>query len=372
MNIEDFKVESWINSHESTCKYDLTNTCVGTLSVNELINLDDEPNKIMNDILSLKLSYGKVFGSRRLRENILSLYENAKDENVVITHGAICANSLVFLSLIEPEDEVITYLPIYQQHYSIPQSIGAKVKKLYLKEENGWLPDLEELENTITPKTKLICLNNPNNPTGALIDDNMLKKIAVIAEKYGTYILADEVYRGLNHSGNPFGKSIFDIYKRGISTSSMSKTFSLPGLRLGWITAPKEVTDKINIQRNYHVISVGLINDYLASVALENKDKIVNRNIKICRESLAKLDKWISAQSIISYVKPKSGTTVFLKYNKNIQSSELCEKLQRQTGIMLLPSSTMDLEGYIRVGYAYDIKEVINSLQKLTDLLKQY
>src|SRR5574344_1337103 len=313
MKIKEFGVETWINEHETNCTCDLTNTCVGVMRFNELLALCDNPKNVIDEMLNLQLGYGKVFGTERLRNNIASLYENAKDANIVITHGAVGANALIMLSLIEKGDEVITYLPIYEQHYSIPSSIGANVKILYLKEENNWLPDLEELKSTITPKTKMICINNPNNPTGAVMDEDFLKQFVEIVKKSGAYILCDEVYRGLTHNGNPFTKSVFDLYEKGISTGSMSKTFSLPGLRVGWSVANNNIVNKLQVQRTYHIISVGKINDYLACIALENKNKIVKNNLKICHENLTMVNSWINCEDNMSFVNPKGGTTVFLK-----------------------------------------------------------
>lgn len=371
MKIKQFGVETWINNYEKDCKYNLTNTCVGVLSVKDLLTLTNNFDAEMENVLNLQLGYGRVFGSERLRANIASLYDDVKDENIVITHGAIGANSLTFLSQIARGDKVITFLPIYQQHYSIPEAFGGRVTTLYLKEENNWLPDLDELRKNATFDTKLICLNNPNNPTGALIEEDYMNEIIEIARKCGAYILCDEVYRGLNHEGKAFGKSIVDLYEKGISTCSMSKTFSLPGLRLGWIVAGKEIVEELNVHRNYHVICVGRINDYLASLAIENKDKIVENNINICRTNLKLLDDWVNSQDLISYVKPKSGTTAFLKYNLDIPSDELCLSLQRNTGVMLLPGKTMKVGKHVRVGYTGDYKETETALNLFSEWLNR-
>src|SRR5574344_321292 len=369
MKIKEFGVENWINTYEKDCKYNLTNTCVGILSVNDLLTLSNENIDTIN---KMTLSYGEIFGTQRLRSAIAGLYKNANDENIAITHGAIGANSLTFLTLLEPGDKVITFLPIYQQHYSIPDSIGAKVTNLFLKEENNWLPNLEELKASITPDTKLICINNPNNPTGSIMDDFYLKELVKIADSCGAYILCDEVYRGLNHSGEPFTTSIFDLYDKAISTSSMSKTFSLPGLRLGWIVGPKDFIKKINQQRNYHVICVGKINDYLSSIALENKEKIIQNNLKICNENLEMLDNWIYSEPHITYKKPKGGTTAFLKYDINLPSKDLCLKLQKETGVMFLPGAVLEVENHLRIGYTGNKSELEKALNIFSNWLGQY
>src|SRR5574344_1821475 len=283
MKIEQFKVEEWFNLYEKDAKYDLADTCVESLSINELLKIANI--KDLSEIFDRKLNYGDIHGSTRLKNAVKSLYEKQTIENITITHGTIGANQLVMLSLVEPNDKIVSIIPTYQQHYSIPKSFGGKVELLYLKEKNNWLPDLNEFEKLVKTDTKLICMNNPNNPTGAVIPDEMLEEIVKIAQKCNAYILCDEVYRGLNHNGNPFSKSIFDLYEKGISTGSMSKTFSLPGLRLGWIIGNKEIIKEINVQRNYYVICVGKINDYLSCLAIENKDKIIKNNLEIDRKS---------------------------------------------------------------------------------------
>ena len=370
MKIKEFGVETWINNYEKDCKYNLSGTCVGILSVEDLIKMTDDFEKILAQILDIELGYGEVYGSLKLRNNIASLYETAEYQNISIAHGAIGANSLAYLTLIESGDEIVSVLPVYEQHYSIPESINAKVKKIFLKEENGWQIDLNELENSVTKRTKMICLNNPNNPTGALIDDEILDAIVEIARKNDAYILCDEVYRGLSHHGNPFSRSIFDIYEKGISTGSLSKTFSLPGLRLGWIAAPYEVIRKINVQRDYHVICVGRINDYLASIALENKDRIIKNNHSICKKHLEMLDDWVNSEPGITYVKPKAGTTAFLKYDMNLPSKDLCLKLQNETGVMFLPGEVMEVENHLRMGYTGDYKTTQKALEIFSDWLK--
>ncbi|MFC8511795.1 aminotransferase class I/II-fold pyridoxal phosphate-dependent enzyme [Streptomyces sp. NPDC057257] len=124
--------------------------------------------------------------------------------------------------------------PTYQQHYSIPDSHGARVDLRTLREENGWLPDLDELDRLVTPDTKLIAVNNHNSPTGALINEAGLSRIAEIADRVGAWVLCDEVYRGVDQDGDGLTTSIADLSARGISTGSMSKPFSLAGLGLGF------------------------------------------------------------------------------------------------------------------------------------------
>lgn len=343
MKIAPFKIEEWMNIYESSALYDLTTTCIKPLSLNDL--------PLEKDLFTKSLTYGDIEGSHRLKNAIKSLYYNAEYENITVTHGAIGANQLVFYSLLEKGDEVVSILPTYQQHYSIPESLGCKVNFYFLKEENEWLPDLEELDELITSKTKLLCLNNPNNPTGSVIPNIMLENIVEICKKKNVWILSDEVYRGLNLYGNHYSVSLFDIYDKGISVGSMSKTYSLPGVRVGWIVARDDLINEVNHQRQYNTISVSMIDDYVAAIALENRAKIEARNLEIMQQGFLTLAGWLKDNHNVDCVLPKGGTTVLLKYNKNVSSRNLCKNLQYKTGVALLPGETFEMEGYVRLGY---------------------
>lgn len=371
MKIKDFGVEIWMGLYENDCDYNLAETCVESLTVNQLLEYSGKKDEILDEVYNMKLTYGEIEGSLKLRNEIADLYEKIDIHNITVTHGAIGANSLSIETLVEPGDTVISVLPTYQQHYSIPESIGANVKILKLRPENEFLPDLRELKSYIDDKTKLICINNPNNPTGALMDEEFLKKIVDIAKECDAYVLCDEVYRGLNHEGENFTKSIVDLYEKGISTGSMSKTFSLAGLRIGWVVGPKDFIKSVNKRRDYNTISCGMIDDRLSAVALENKDKIVKRNLQIVRGNVKLVDEWVKNEALIEYIKPKAGTTAFLKYNFDMKSEELCLRLLKEKSVMLVPGSSLDMEGYVRLGFANSPEIIKVGLKKISEFLKE-
>ncbi|KIC22800.1 aminotransferase [Leisingera sp. ANG-Vp] len=352
MHIEPFGVEIWMNEWETKCEWNLAETCVESLTIEELLQLAGRNSADLSELLAMKMTYGAIEGSDRLRNAISALYKGQSPENVIVTHGTIGANMLVHKALVERGDRVVAVVPTYQQHYSIPASIGADVHQLRLREENGFLPDLEELRALVTPETKLIAINNPNNPTGALMDRAMLEEIAAIASEAGVWILCDEVYRGTDQDGDGMTASIADIYEKGISTAGMSKAYSLAGLRLGWIAAPAEVIEAVSIHRDYDTISVGMIDDHFAALALENREAVLARSQRITRGNLAILEAWVEQEPRISWVKPRSGTTALLKYDLPMSSREFCVALLQETGVMFTPGSALGMEGYVRIGYA--------------------
>jgi aspartate/methionine/tyrosine aminotransferase len=372
MFIEPFKVEIWMNEWETRCTYNLAETCVASITIEELLALSGRDEGDLSELLSMKLTYGDIEGSDRLRTAISKLYGNTSIADITITHGTIAANMLVHKGLVERGDHVVSIVPTYQQHYSIPRSIEADVATLSLQASDGFLPDLDRLRSVVTPETNLIAFTNPNNPTGALIERPMLEAIADIADSVDAYLLCDEVYRGTGQVGDGMVPSIVDIYDKGISTAGMSKVFSLAGLRVGWVVAPRELTEKIMIHRDYDTISVGMINDHFAAMALENADKVLARSQAITRENLAILDSWIKNEPRVDWVKPRAGTTAMLKLDIPMSSREFCIDLLEKTGVMLTPGDAFDMEGYVRIGYANERKILEAGLSEMSTYLKTY
>ena len=370
MHIEPFGVEIWMNEFEKSCELNLAETCVESITVAELLALCDKDEGSLSEVLPFKMTYGDIEGSLRLRTAIAALYETQRPENVLVTHGTIGANSLVHQALVSRGDKVISVIPTYQQHYSIPDSIGADIQLLRLCPENGFLPDLDELRAMATPGTRLIAINNPNNPTGSLMNRAMLEEIAGIARDAGAWLLCDEVYRGTDQEGSGSTASIADLYERGISTAGMSKAYSLAGLRVGWLAGPEEVVEQVMIHRDYNTISVGMLNDHFAAIALENHEAILGRSQKITRENLAILAEWIEAEPLISWVRPRSGTTALLKYELDLPSREFCIRLLEETGVMFTPGSAMYMEGYVRVGYANSSAVLKAGLERVSEFLR--
>ena len=371
MKIDEFGVERWMDLYENRCEWNLAETCVASMTLEELVTLAGKAD-FDKELRAMRLTYGAINGSERLRTVIAALFERQHPDNVLVTHGAIGANALIYQTLVEQGDHVIAVLPTYQQHQAIPKSLGAKVDLLRLREENAFLPDLDELRGMITPQTKLIALNNPNNPTGSLMDRDFLLRIVELAKECGAYILCDEVYRGLDGQGNGFTTSIADIYEKGISTGSMSKAYSLAGLRLGWIvTGLPDLLRAVLTHRDYNTISVGMLDDYFSALALENVGKVLERSHHITRTNRAILDAWVHGEPSICYLPPKSGTTALLKYDFSMSSWDFCVRLLEETGVMLCPGSVLEMEGYLRIGYANHETILREGLQRMSGFLKK-
>ena len=366
MNIEPFAVEEWMNEYEVGARFNIAETCVDSVSLDELFALTGEDKaQFLTDFCAKRLTYGDIVGSDALRSGICKLYKTVQPRQVVPTHGAAGANHHVFCSLISAGDRVVSIMPTYQQLYSIPEAIGAEVDIMHLKQENDYLPDLEELKALVTPETKMICINNPNNPTGALMSETQLQQIVDIARSVDAYILCDEVYRHLTQTDD-WCPSIADLYEKGISVSSMSKVFSLAGLRMGWIATRDETARKAFLShRDYNLISCGMFDDAVASIALAHSDRMLKRNQTIVRENLSILDMWVASHKHFYYTKPKAGTTALVYYDFDMPSYEFCKEMYHRTGAFVTPGDCFRQPHSVRIGYACDKQTLRDGLAAL-------
>lgn len=371
MNIKPFAVEEWMDAYEVGARFNIAETCVDSVSVDELFQLTGaDKEAFLNEFCARRLTYGDITGAPAFKAGICRLYKCAAPENIITTHGASGANHHVFCSLVSPGDRVISIMPTYQQLYSIPESFGADVQVLHLTHENGFLPDLDELRRLAVPGTKMICINNPNNPTGALMSKALLEQIVEIARSVDAYLLCDEVYRHLTQEDG-WSESVVDLYEKGISVSSMSKVFSLAGLRLGWIaTRDQAAIEAMQSHRNYNLISCSLFDEALAAVALEYSELLLQRNRTIVWENLAILDAWVAGEPRVHYIKPQAGTTALVYYDLDIPSYTFCHEMYHKTGAFVTPGDCFEQPRSIRIGYACDRQVLLGGLAAISEFIR--
>ena len=372
MDIKTFKVERWMDENETKCKYNLAETCIDSLTVREVVGMAGlDVDEYMRQLADTRLTYGHIVGSPELLEGIAGLYSDViKPEHIIPMHGAIGANYHILMTLIDPSDNMVSVMPTYQQHYSIPESIGAEVRILNLNLENHFLPDIEKLKELVDENTKMITMNSPNNPSGSLIPKEVMEQVIDIARSVDAYVLCDEVYRGISEDGS-YMYSVADLYEKGISVGSMSKCWSMAGVRLGWIvTRDMDLIHRCHERRDYDTISCAVIDDKLAALALANKDKIIERNRAILNTNRQILDDWVNATPEVYYQRPVAGTTALVYYKKDMPSRELCDRLIKETGVLFTPGECFEMEGSVRIGYAFDSKVLQKGLDLFAEFLK--
>lgn len=378
-----------MDTHETHAKYNIAETCVASISLDDLRGLsEDKSSEIWSS--STKLTYGTIRGSEKLRTNLANRYSAKKPfqaDNILITPGAISANMTIFYGLIGKGDHVICHYPTYQQLYEIPKRLGADVDYWRAEESKKWQLDIEELKTLIRTNTKMIIINNPHNPSGAIIPRTTLDSLIEIAEGHDLIVMADEVYRPLFHSISPgspeFPPSILSLgYAKTIVTGSLSKAYSLAGIRVGWIASRcSAIIDACAQARDYTTISVSQLDDQIAAYALDNNciHSLLSRNIQLAKRNLEILDKFVESHRwACEWVKPVAGTTAFVKFSNMgapVDDVAFCGKLMEQTSVMLVPGSRCfgdgkEFKGFIRFGFCCETDVLEEGLKKMRVFMK--
>ncbi|HAT55167.1 MAG TPA: aminotransferase [Lactobacillus sp.] len=371
MKIAGFGVEEWLNTWEKSATYDISQSTISSMTMSELLSLDGVDGQTFYAALNKqKMNYGWIEGSPEFKSEAAKLYQHVPAENILQTNGATGANHLALYSLIEPGDNVIAEYPSYQQLYDIPKSLGATVDYWHIHESDDWNPDIEELKQLIKPNTKMICLNNANNPTGTILDRALLEQIVELAKTVDAYVLVDEVYLPLDKPEDFV--SIADLYDKGIATNSLSKTYSVPGIRLGWTASNHEVADIFRKYRDYTMICAGVFNDMLGTYVLKNRDKVLARNRKIVLNNLQILKDWVASEPKVSMIFPRAVSTSFVKLDIDPdQTEQFFIDLLKEKGVLLVPGNRFDMPGHARLGYCTDEATLREGLKRLSEFLHE-
>jgi aspartate/methionine/tyrosine aminotransferase len=354
MKIEPFLLERWMTRHETHVKYDIAESGILPLSTNDLLSFEPEGERAatLERLLQLPLGYSEARGTLALRSALAGTYRSVSPDQILVTTGAIEANFLLFNVLLDAGDHVIAPFPAYQQLYTVPRAIGCDVSLWKVGPETNYRYDVDALEQLITLRTRLIIVNTPHNPTGAMLSPADAERVYALAESVGAWVIGDEAYRWLSvPDGDPFAPPVVDMGPRGISVGTLSKPYGLPGLRIGWIAGPADIVDRSWGMRDYISLSPGKLNDALACLGLKHHEKIVARNREIIVANLAAASTWIDARrDFVSWTPPKGGLLALLKYDLPVDSLTLADKLALEYSVMLAPGSAFGYEHHLRLG----------------------
>lgn len=354
MKINDFLCEQWMTQYEGKALYNMTDTSFQALSLPELLSMEED---LPQDLV---LDYGEITGKKALKQEILKLYQTGNEENIVCFPGALNANQHVMDALLEAGDHVIAFVPGYQQFYDYPLSLGCQVTCLAYHEGQNWKFSIQEVKEAIQKNTKMIVLASPSNPTGTMLTKQEWQQLIEVCAEHSIYILCDEVYRGLDLEKTV---SVSDLYELGIATSSLSKIFSLPGLRLGWVKAAPSIIEQLVVRRDYTMISTGPLLDHLGWIALKNKERILERNRKILKKNQKTLNQWLQENKEFSIIMNELSPVAFLKYDINIPSETLCKTALEDEGLFFVPGACFGMEQHLRLGLGRDPKQFENGLK---------
>ena len=359
-----FRMERWQSTYEHRVRFNLSESGVHPLSVAELLKLADENAEWLEEV---RFGYGQSNGSDHLRELIAGLYPGASEANVLVTVGGAEANFASFWYLVEPGDQAAVMLPNYMQVPGLLESFGAQSRPFRLRSADGWAPDLAMLEQALREGARFVLVTNPNNPTGKVLEEGAVDRIIELAERFGAWILADEVYRGAEIEGAETS-TFWGRSERVVVTHSLSKAYGLPGLRIGWIVGPEDVIEELWGRTDYTTIAPATLSDRLAGLALEpaTRSKILERTRRIVRGNLDTLRDWMDRRThCFRYEPPDAGAICFVRYEAALGSSALAEKLRVEKDVLVVPGDHFGMDGFLRLGFGPPQDELQEALARV-------
>ncbi|MBL7064115.1 MAG: aminotransferase class I/II-fold pyridoxal phosphate-dependent enzyme [Anaerolineae bacterium] len=357
MNIKPFHTERFFAIHEFTAPYILCASDCESLTVDELLQL---AGASWESLGRLWLGYTESQGAPALRERIADMYTSVSSDQVI---GLAAPEEGIFLTmhaLLEPGDEVIVLTPCYDSLINVVEYLNCRVFRWSVVEADeppdgsgGWRLDLDALESLVTPRTKLVIVNFPHNPTGYLPSHEEWQAIIQIVERVGAWLFSDEMYRGLEYDPAARLSPGCDLYERGITLAGLSKTYGLPGLRVGWLVLQDTpLRDRILGWKDYTTICASAPGEALAQVALQVGDVLVERSRAIVQNNLALAEPFFARWSaVFRWNRPQAGSVALVGL-RGASARGFSDRLVAEQGVLLLPSTGLGFgDGHVRFGF---------------------
>jgi len=367
-DFQPFLMERMMSKWENVVDYNLSESGVHPMTVRELV----EDPAVIEELLSTELGYAQANGVIELRERIAALYPGATPDNVLVTVGCAEANFITPQTMLRPGEEMVMMLPNYMQVWGIAHNLGFRVKSFNLKEEQGWAPDLDELNDTVSEETKLIAVCNPDNPSGYILTEAEMDAIVASADRVGAWILADEVYSGAERLADTPTPSFWGRYDKVLAHNSLSKAYGLPGLRVGWVVGPADTVDEIWARHEYTTIGATMLSNKLAAIALspEVRPRLLQRSRDYIRRGYPILDAWMEEhEGTFTVVPPQAAAIAFVRYHLDVNSTDLVNRLMREKSVLIVPGDHFGLDHHLRISFGLQPDYLRAGLDRIHELI---
>lgn len=336
--MRDFALEVHFGKWEFSAKYHMTASDMQSMPLTELLDLASPEDR--DAFETCWLGYTEVPGAPDLRAAIAATYDTLEPEDIQCFAGAEEGIYAAMRVLLEPSDHAIVVVPNYQAAESLPLEICA-VTGVPLLEAEGWRLDPDAVEAAVRPNTKLVSVNFPNNPTGAIPSQEDYQALIEVCRRHGLYLFSDEVYRSLETDPSKRIAQAADVYEKAISLNVLSKAYGLPGLRVGWLAMKDRALLK-RIQHYKHYLSIcnSAPSERLALIALKAGERLLERNRAIVRENLEALGAFFADhETLFEWSRPDGGCVCYPKFLGGAGVETFCHRLVEEEGVLLIPAS---------------------------------
>lgn len=336
--LPDFRLETHFAKWEFSARYHMTASDAQSMALPDLLAMASDADRAAFE--NMWLGYTETYGAPDLRATIAQTYKSQQLENILCFAGASEGIFAANMVLLDQDSHAIVVTPNYQSHEELPASIGS-VSGVPLNPEDNWSLDIDQVAAAIRPNTKLITINFPHNPTGAILSQDRYKALIDLARNHGIYILHDEIFNGLGPTGTKHLPFIADVYERGLSLGVMSKSYGLPGLRIGWIACQdRELLSRMERMKHYLSICNSGPSEHLAKIALKNRAGILARNCAIVDENLPKWEAFFGRYpDLFEWQRPDGSCMAFPRYKGKEGVEIFARKLVEESGVLVLPGS---------------------------------
>ncbi|MEM6482259.1 MAG: pyridoxal phosphate-dependent aminotransferase [Pseudomonadota bacterium] len=336
--LPDFRLETHFSRWEFNAKYHLCASDAESMSLSDLLAFASDADQTAFENMSL--GYTETFGAPDLREAIAATYRRQTSDNILCFAGASEGIFAANHAILEPGDHAIVVTPNYQSHETLPLAIGSATG-VPLDATEGWQLDVDRVVAAVRPETRLVTINFPHNPTGAILSPDRYEALIALCRHHGLYLLHDEIFHGLGPSGAAHLPFAADIYERGLSLGVMSKAYGLPGLRIGWIACQdKALLSRLERLKHYLSICNSGPSERLALIGLKARDAILARNCEIVDENLPLWEAFFAHHSALFDWQPPQGSCMaFPRYKGPNGVEAFAHDLVENCGVLLLPAS---------------------------------
>jgi aspartate/methionine/tyrosine aminotransferase len=351
VRFRDFRLERYFARWEFSAKILLGSSDPESMRLPELLEMADADARRRWD--ELWLGYTESAGLPALREAIAGQFGGCEAGDVLVFSAPQEAIFHVAAATLEPGDHMVGITPAYQSSYEIPRSVGAEVTLVPLRADRGWSLDTDELAAAVTGRTRLIYVNFPHNPTGAVLDAAAQRRVIEIADACGAYLFSDEVYRGLEFDPADRLPAAADLYPRAISLGGLSKAYGLPGVRLGWtVCRDAALNQRLQSAKDFTTICAAAPSEVLALIAVRAADDLTGRALRTITRNLGLVDEFLAARpDALRWIRPRAGSIGFPKLLLDMPAAAFCEQLVTEHGVLLVPGSMFEVEtNHFRVG----------------------
>lgn len=350
MQIEPFKLERFFARYEFNAPYLLCSSDCESFTIRDLLTLEPDANELFQ---KQWLGYTESQGAPNLRQAISTLYATIQPDEILVTSGAEEAIFLFMHAVLATGDHLIVHSPCYQSLAAVARAIGCDVTLWRADEERRWALDLGDLKNSLRANTRAVVINTPHNPTGYLMSQADFRELGRLLEERGITLFSDEVYRESEYAIEDRLPAACDLNPQSVSLGVLSKTYGLPGLRIGWIaTHDADIVARMAGLKDYTTICSSAPSEFLAALGLRHRQVLAERNVNLIRDNLMLADAFFKSHSgQFTWVRPQAGPIAFPRLIGQ-EVEPFCREIVTTAGVLLLPGTVYgDAANHFRMGF---------------------